>query len=240
MPGFDTNTKLLIQFNGEQGETTYTAETEHTVNFVGNAIIDASEKKFGSGSGLLDGIASCWTVSSHTDWNLFASNQDNKTFDCFLYPKNQEGVTQVILSRGTSSNDRYTLYYGGSNGINFRLRIGGTNVIDTGVAGVLTNNQWHHIALIKVATKYAVYINGIQVSYTDDSSTGSVSGNLFIGRHGFEGSGYLNGNIDQVRIQYSNYFNASPNVGLTDTITVPTEEYSKDYLIIPSQGIILI
>jgi hypothetical protein len=34
--------------------------------------------------------------------------------------------------------------------------------------------------------------------------------------------------MDEIRIQKSNYFNAAPNVGKTNTITVPTEAYSAD------------
>ena len=36
----------------------------------------------------------------------------------------------------------------------------------------------------------------------------------------------FNGNTDELRIQKSNLFGAAPNVGLTDTIDVPTKAYS--------------
>jgi len=36
----------------------------------------------------------------------------------------------------------------------------------------------------------------------------------------------LNGHLDELRIQNSNWFSASPNSGKTDTITVPTTSYT--------------
>lgn len=35
----------------------------------------------------------------------------------------------------------------------------------------------------------------------------------------------LNAHMDEIRIEHSNVFSADPNVGKTDTITVPTSEY---------------
>ena len=37
---------------------------------------------------------------------------------------------------------------------------------------------------------------------------------------------YFYGYMDEIRIQHSNIFSATPVVGLTDTITVPTAEYT--------------
>jgi hypothetical protein len=81
--------------------------------------------------------------------------------------------------------------------------------------------------MCKVGTEYGIYVDGVQLGHDSSSYTNTLNGDLFIGRRG-DSSNYLTGWMDEIRIIHSNYFNASPNSGLTDTITVPTSAYAKD------------
>jgi hypothetical protein len=78
--------------------------------------------------------------------------------------------------------------------------------------------------MCKVADEYAIYKDGNQVTYIQDTSTGTIAGDLYIAARG-SGANYFDGYLDEIRIDHSNIFGASPNTGKTDTITIPTAEY---------------
>ena len=84
---------------------------------------------------------------------------------------------------------------------------------------------WHHVALIKVANAVGLYVDGTQIIYTTFSTTRDFAAVFNIGSQ--DGSSdFYNGYMDEVRWSNSNPFSATPVVGKTDTITVPTAAYS--------------
>ena len=87
-------------------------------------------------------------------------------------------------------------------------------------------NRFDHIALCKVGSTYGLYHNGVQKSYVSDSFVRNFSASLLVG--GRATNSFFEGHIDELRIQHSNIFSASPNSGNTDTITVPTEPYTNE------------
>lgn len=97
------------------------------------------------------------------------------------------------------------------------------------------DTDWHHIAITKVTSagptvEYGIYKDGTQIAYLSDNSTDTFAGPLYMGANFYNSAPYpgtyFGGNISHTRIQASNIFSASPNAGLTDTITVPTEAYT--------------
>ncbi len=98
--------------------------------------------------------------------------------------------------------------------------------------GDVTLNEFHHVAAIKNGSDYGVYLDGIQVSYASSANTGTFASPLDIGSSTFSFApftfSFFDGQLDEVRIEHSNVFNASPIGGLTDTITVPTSPQSPD------------
>jgi len=82
-----------------------------------------------------------------------------------------------------------------------------------------TLDVWVHMAVVLVGNEAGLYANGLQIGY--DTFTGGVTtGTLFIGSSGTP-SDYLNAGMQDLHISYNNPYNASPNVGVTDTFTVP-------------------
>ena len=63
----------------------------------------------------------------------------------------------------------------------------------------------------------ALYLNGNQITYDAAFTAGANNGSLRIGSIGTD-SGNLDGYMDNLNLIYSNYYNLSPNVGMTDTI----------------------
>ena len=93
----------------------------------------------------------------------------------------------------------------------------------------ISDTNWHHVAFIKVANEYGLYLDGTQDAYATDNDVSTNYGDIWIGAQETEFTGLpfndFEGYLDEIRIQKSNYFSASPNSGKTDTITIPTGEY---------------
>jgi len=188
-----------------------------------NIATDLLNRKFGTGSLYFDGNSDYLELPDSTDWDICASNSDNWTIDFWVNHRDHSGWESYI-GQYEDANNAWEIHHSDGNGIKFYFNSGASTIITTGYGGEITDSNWHHIALCKVGSEYAIYKDGIQVNYVNDSSTDTLSGSLRIGDT--TGSIPLYGQMDEIRIQHSNIFNASPVVGLTDTITVPTSAYS--------------
>ena len=65
---------LLLHCNGADESTAFidTSNSAHTITANGNAQVDTSEKKFGSGSLLLDGSNDSLSALDNIDWSFLA------------------------------------------------------------------------------------------------------------------------------------------------------------------------
>ena len=230
----DEYTSLLLHFNGDDGATTTVDESGgdvsgdyKAVTYVGTAQLDTAEKKFDGASLLLDGNSDYITLLDSPDWDICASNLDNWTVD-FWFKMNDVTGVQCFLSQATDTTHFWYLIKSQVSGIRFSVEDGAGEIINTGSTAILTDTlSWHHLALIKIGSTYAIYLDGTQLSYVDDSSVFSSSGLLSIGNSIYHNY-YVNGNMDEIRIQPSNTFNASPNAELSNTIIIPTFALNKD------------
>jgi hypothetical protein len=227
MAGQDSNTKLLLHFNGTDGatETTDATGRHGTINFNGNAQLDTAEKKFGSASLLLDGTGDYLDLPDSNDWDICASNSDNWTVDFWVKHSVYSGQEGYMTHYQNLQNRWY--FYHNDSGVGIAFLLYTSNAVDFYISGgQIVDSNWHHVSLCKVGNKYGIYKDGVQVAYGTTDLERNVTGSLYIGRRG-DNVKYFNGSVDELRIQHSNYFDASPNAELTDTITVPTEEYSE-------------
>lgn len=201
------DTRLAIYFDGADGATATvdSSPQHHTVSLLNGAQLDTAEKKRGSASLLLDGSGDCLTSADSADWDILASNTDNWTID-FYVKHNSTAGWQVYLSHF------YAWYMHYDNGLGFQ----GSGISLT-PASPISDSEWHWITFCKVGDKYAMYKDGTQINYTQDSDTGSIDYTLTIG--GYLGSLYcVNGHMDELRITHENLFGASPNANKTDVI----------------------
>jgi len=239
MPGQDANTRFLSHFNGSDEATSTTDETgrHSTITFNGTAQLDTAQKKFGTASLLLDGNSDYLTIPASADWDVWANASGDYIMDCWIRtPDNYSG--RLISQYPSDTNNDWMLYVmNGSLALN--IKDGGSNPVDTGGQGSFSSNIWTHIAMCKVGNDHGMYIGGSQIWYQDWSGTVDWNTELIIGRR-VNGSSYFDGHIDEFRMQQSNIFGASPVVGLTDTITVPTSEYSTSIIVPSNQSIIII
>jgi len=218
----DSNTKLLLHMNtqdvsGDGGSGNY-----HIPTFHGTMQLDTANKKWGTASYKFDGDSDYMSFSDSADWDICDSNSDDWTIDFWVKHTDHAG-TEIYIQQGDGTSF-WQFNHADGSGIRFRLR-DSDDIINTGYGGEITDTNWHHIALCKVGNEYAIYKDGNQVNYVQDNSTLTIADELFIG--GIPGYYYFNGYMDEIRIQHSNIFNASPSTGNTDTITVPTQAYGE-------------
>jgi len=236
---FDSSIKLILSFDGTDGATSVTDESQsaHTVIFNGNAQLDTAQKKFGTASLLLDGTGDYLTVPDSSDWDWVANNTDTWNIDWWF--RTAEESHSYMFGLGDNSwNNYFTCHYNratGTNTINWNLTLGGSTIFaDSSTTGLVSANTWHHVLCVIQGTgstkNYALYLDGNQVTYKSNATNATpFNQNFYIGdRLPGLGSNPMNGHMDEFRVRKSNYFSASPNVGLTDTITVPTSQYTKE------------
>jgi hypothetical protein len=159
---------------------------------VGNAQLDTTTKKFGTGSLKFDGTG---------DWLLVPDSIDQRlgtgkfTIECWLY-LSATGAARGIVGKGTSTTG-WLLSTNSSNAVVFTY---GTSTITS--TGTLSGTTWYHIAVVREGTgtnQTKIYIGG-----TNDG-TGTVSTDFTQTNAGYVGANRtggdaLNGYIDDLRI----------------------------------------
>jgi len=193
-----------------------------TLSVKGSPYFDNANQKFGNSSILFDALDDHITATDSANWDIPSGDW---TVD-FWVRHASLAANQGYIGQYQDDNNGWWITRNTGNGLTFNLVDNGSNEVSF-VGGTISDNNWHHVALVKVSDEYAFYLDGTQTAYVSDSSLKDFSGDLYIGRER-PNDDYMNGNIDEVRIQGNNVFGASPVVGLTDTITVPTSAGSSD------------
>ena len=236
MAGIDSDTKFISHWDGNDGakEIVDDGNTGHIVTQFATASLDDSTKQFGNTSLFLDGNSDYVEIPDSADWDICANNNDTHTISFFVKLSTTTGlqnfinqqdtspfeVWQIFQDDGTIIPAQLTFQFNTSAGL-FEAKALGSNITDT---------NWHHIGIVIIGTgstkDVGLYLDGTQIAYVQSSVTDTIADTLRIGNDKF--GRYVHGNIDEVLIQKSNIFSASPNVGLTDTITVPTSEHTSN------------
>ena len=159
---------------------------------VGNAQIDTTTKKFGTGSLEFDGTGDWLLVPDSPDQRL---GTGNFTIECWLY-LSATGTARGVVGKGTSTTG-WLLSTNTSNAVVFTY---GTSTITS--TGTLSGTTWYHIAVVREGTgtnQTKIYIGG-----TNDG-TGTVSTDFtqtnaaYVGANR-TGADPMNGYIDDLRI----------------------------------------
>lgn len=224
----DLNTKFMLYCNGVDASTIFTdaSISQHgNATVAGTAQVDTALKKFGTGALLLDGNSDYLTYADSSDWDIIASNSDDWTIDFWIKGSFTDAI---FLNHFEGDNDRWQIYYGG-NILYFYAPGSGGEVSFSSSTITLGDDSWHHVAFVKVANDYAYYVDGIQIAYVQTNVVNDYTGLLYIGCGYWGGTtiDYVNGHMDEIRFQHSNLFSASPNIGKTNTITIPTTAYGS-------------
>lgn len=159
---------------------------------VGNAQIDTTTKKYGTGSLEFDGTGDWLFIPDSPNQQL---GTGNFTIECWLYLA-ATGTARGIVGKGGSTTG-WLLSTNTSNAVVFTY---GTSTITS--TGTLSGTTWYHIAVVREGTgtnQTKIYIGG-----TNDG-TGTVSTDFTQTNAGYVGANRtggdpMNGYIDDLRI----------------------------------------
>lgn len=211
---FSAQTSLLLNFEGADGSTTFTDESNfnHTATVLGDAQIDTSVVKFGSGSLQLDGVGDGLTYPSTN----ILPNTGDFTIELAAYP-NLLKNWQCLCQLGDYNNSNgFTLISGSTN---TRIEIKGT-AYDTDVP--LIASQWNTVIVQRKSGRLYMWVNGI-LSINGRTNSGDIN-TISTFDVGFSDGTFsvdpLNGYIDGLR-----FTTGAARYDIGDTFSVPTETF---------------
>ncbi len=227
----DSREMLLVHFDGGDGQTESSGNllfpdfgaTGHAVQGAG---IGQTTGYFGQHCASFNGSSDFLYAPNHADFNI----QTDFTIELLVkHLQADNAQSEVYLQQWEDSNNYWHLFrVGAGEGLQFeRTSSGSTYVQITTATLIIQDIAWHHIVLSKVADEYGIYLDGVQVGYLSESEAHDITGALIIGKSGANNS-YFGGTMDEIRIYHGNPFGASPDAGLTDTITRATAQYVSD------------
>ena len=229
----DVDDKYLLHCNSHDISADGGTGVYHIPTFNGTARVDTTEKVFGDSSFIFDGNSDYLEFPDSAEFDIFADNADDWTID-FRVKLNGTYQDQYFMNQVFDNDNRW--YFGtfqsagaGTEFLQLAVRAGGAWVIlDQSALGTgISDDNWHHFLLCKKGQEYGIYLDGVQLLYINDPSVANLTAPLQIGQNGFSG-GYLDGRLDEIRIQCSNDYALAPNVGLTNIFTPKPIPYAID------------
>lgn len=195
----DSNTKLLLHFDGVDGDV---ATTDHAsgkvITFAGNAQIDTAQYKYGGSSLLLDGVSDYLTAPDSADWN-FADG--DFTIDCYVRFADPV-TTGQICGQWADADNRWLFYYNGaSNILRLYVEVANTAIIDIQNSWTPVHSTWYHVALVRTGDDFKMFVNGVQIgtTQTDTSDMPDIASVLYIGSQNTTSTEWV-GWLDELRI----------------------------------------
>jgi hypothetical protein len=192
----DESTVLLLHMDGADTSTTFTDSSDfaHTVTPGGNAQVDTSAFKFGTGSAQFDASGDYLLLDGSSD---FEFGTGDFTIDFWAY--------------NTTSSFRVAYDgepLGGGSGVYPRIYFNNnTPVYDTSDGSVeifnntVSQNVFHHIAVVRSSGETTLYVNGVaQGTATDTNNYGNGASRPVIGASGDALTSSWSGRIDELRV----------------------------------------
>lgn len=202
----DSNTKVSLLMDGADASTTFTDDAvggTHTWTASGNAQIDTSDRRFGSGSGLFDGNGDfIWTPDSDD----FDFGTGDFTFEFWVKFNNVATYQTLFSQRADADNLIEMFFYGASDdSIRFMAKSGATTITSF-YTGARTQNtdRWNHIVVERYGDNPLIFINGVSQAVTEATAISgktlpNIAANARIG--GYAGGTYwMYGRLDTYRI----------------------------------------
>jgi hypothetical protein len=139
--------------------------TAKPVTANGDAQVDTSVKKFGTGSCLLDGTGDYLSISSADDADF--SFTGDFTLEFWAYKTSNSVALQALLT-----NWKYGMWIGYSNSTTI-LCFFNDNSNSASATVSSTLNVWNHFAFVRSGTTVTIYVNGTASANTS-TETGTI------------------------------------------------------------------
>jgi hypothetical protein len=187
------NTSLLTNFTNAG---IFDQTGKNNLETVGNAQIDTTTKKYGTGSIEFDGTG---------DYLLQTTNLENYTFgtgpftiEFWLYLNALTPDQMIFDMRPASTQGVYPALFFADSGDTLNYFVSSINRI---TSGALLTGTWYHIAIARSGTDTKMFLDGTQTGSTYSDSNNYLCSRMLIGAQSFTlGSIPLNGFIDDLRI----------------------------------------
>ena len=204
-------TKVLLHFNGTDASTVITDSNvgggAHAWTAAGNAQIDTARKQFGDASLLLDGTGDWVSMPDHVDIT-FGSN--DFTIDFWFNCNDAIGTLRYLAGQGDSTATVGSISFYILRQTNGTIRataaVGASifnvvNCISTTQYSDTVNPGWHHLAFVREAFTFKLFLDGTMESSSQLGSALNNSTNaLRIGAQGEKTADTWKGWIDEFRI----------------------------------------
>ena len=216
---------LLLHLDGTDGDTSTTddGETEHTVSFNNNAVIDDAQAKFGDTCLYVDGSGGTnISMSNHSDWDLA---DGDFTIDFWLRGSSFSNPDPVLICHWGNSPNRGWMTWMTATKMRFSYSTTGSDsvAVDSTTSVTWSTGVWYHMAYVRSGNTLYMFRDGVKLNETAFSVTiYHPSQNLVIGSYSTGGDN-LTGWIDEIRI--------IKGTGLwTADFTPPTAPYVSGYV----------
>lgn len=192
-------TKLLLNFDGTNGSTTFIDESPsaHTISIgAGSPVISTTQKPFGESSLSVSGGAYLQTDLS-TDFSM--SGLQVFTLELFVFATSFVGVGSPLSTRNSGIYCPIEIKSDGTLFIG-NAALNGWDTTSYGSGVSLINNAWNHIRVVADGVNIKVYVNGLNNNSFPiaQPNWGNVARRLYIGRGG---DGSFDGYIKSVRFR---------------------------------------
>jgi hypothetical protein len=187
----DANTRILTNFTnaGIFDNTGFNA-----LETVGNAQIDTSVKKYGTGSMEFDGTDDHLVTRYTTDID---ASGGNFTIECWINTNSVSGERGIIGIANSSSTTGLVLRTS-NNKVQFWVN-GFNNVVSQSTT--ITTGTWYHVALVRNGSTNTLYVDGVSVGSNSQTPSIGTPATVVIGRtYANSAIEYWNGYIDDLRI----------------------------------------
>ena len=228
---------LLLNMDGTNASTSFTDASPNalTVTANGNAQISTAQSKFGGASALFDGAGDFLTIpdnaafefgSQNLTWEMWIKTTSSDQYDTLLSRTGTSGLDAgefiVLMNNASSTAGDIAVYFADFNA-------GAPLLLTTGAS--VRDDAWHHIAIVRNGSAWAVYIDGTsRATATWAGTIADISNSIYIAAdQAF--TRHYNGYIDSLRLtkaqaRYTANFSA-PTAAFatrlpTSTVTLPT------------------
>lgn len=162
---------------------------------------DTAQYKIGSSSARFND-GTYLTTPDHADWFFGTGDFTIDFWSRFVsLPTSGDSMTLVTQYVDTSNAWRvYTTNSSGTYKVCCDVTTGGVNKITVQKSASIDTATWYHLAVVRSSDIFTIYQNGASIGTTNDTDTvPNYAGSLYIGQRG-NGTQYMNGWLDELRI----------------------------------------